>query len=89
MLEKRNELYQVKKNFSPSVIFGQGPPQNFQEGLNFFLALSLLRSQLRLFETESFLISLTLFFQKGNVNKMLLRFKTYLFGFTSCHCLSF
>ena len=89
MLEKGNELYQVKKNFSPSVIFGQEPPQNFQEGLNFFSVLSLLRSQLRLFGTEGFLISLISFFQKGNVNKMFLRFKTYLLGFTSCHCLSF
>ena len=48
-------------------------------------ALSLLRSRLRLFGTEESLISLLSFCQKGNVNKMLLRFKTYLFGFTLCH----
>ena len=47
---------------------------------------SLLRSRLSSFGTEKFLMPLIPFFQKGNANKMLLRFKTYLLGLLSCHC---
>ena len=45
-------------------------------------AFSLLRPRLRLFGTEEFLISLRSFFQEGNVSKMYLCLKSYLFGLT-------
>ena len=46
-------------------------------------ALSLLRCRLRLLATEEFPISLISFFQEGNVSKMQICFKSYLFGLTS------